>query len=490
MVQAFSDERNLPPDVIYEALELALAAATKKRFESDIDVRVAIDKETGDFETFQRWEVLEDDAEIEFPDRQLFLIDAKQKQDDIEPGQFIEERIPEKAINRISAATARQIVIQKVREAEREKVLKEYGPRKGEMVAGEVRRIDKGDAIVNIDGVEALLPRHFAIPKDGKRQGDRIRAILHEVRTEPRGPQLILNRICPELLIELFKLEVPETREGLIEVKTAARDPGVRAKISVRGTDSRIDPIGACVGVRGSRVQSVSKEIASERVDIVEWDSNPAQFAVNALMPAVVEKVFVDASGKSMRVAVKQDEMSKAIGRVGQNVKLASQLIGWEIDIMSIEEFEQKATDEAANIRTELMETLDVDEDVAMVLVENNYTTTLEIAYEDPENLERIEQFDAQLVERIIERAAEIELQKEVTEIVQIEQNVPDETLYQVEGMDEQTAIVLAAYGIRTMEDLADAATDELLEVPGMEEARAKDLIMAARAPMFASTEA
>ena len=487
IVQALSDERNLAPDVIFEALEAALAAAARKKHILDIDARVVIDKDTGEFETYRRWEVLEDDEELANPERQILLAEAREKYPEIQVGEFIESIIPSKATDRISAAAARQVVMQKVREAERERVLKEYEPRKGTMLFGIVRRVDRGDVIVDIEGVEALLPRSESIAKDGFRQGDRIRVILKEVRSEPRGPQLILNRTCPELLIELFKLEVPETREGLIEIRSAARDPGLRAKIAVRAVDAKIDPIGACVGVRGARVQSVSKEIAGERVDIVEWSPNAAQFVINALAPADVEKVIANRPDeKSVDVVVTEPQLSKAIGRAGQNVRLASQLTGWEINIMTREEKEQKTSEELATVTTELMELLDVDEDVATVLVQHEYTSMLDIFYAKPEDLEQIEQFDERLVETIRSRVTDAMLQQEVEEMMRAEQNVPDDTLYEVEGMDETTALTLAAFGIRTMEDLQEADTYTLVEIPGISEERAKELIMNARAPWFA----
>ncbi len=490
IVQALSDERNLAPDVIFEALEAALAAAARKKHILDIDARVAIDKDSGDFETFRRWEVLEDDEEVLYPDRQVTVSEARQNNPDIQVGDFIEEIIPSKATDRISAAAARQVVMQKVREAERERVLNEYEKRKGTMLFGVVRRVDRGDVIVDIEGVEALLPRNASIAKDGFRQGDRIRAILKEVRSEPRGPQLILNRTCPELLIELFKLEVPETREGLIEIRSAARDPGLRAKIAVRAVDVKIDPIGACVGVRGARVQSVSKEIAGERVDIVEWSPNAAQFVINALAPAEVERVSSDKPDeKSVDVVVTESQLSKAIGRAGQNVRLASQLTGWDINIMTREEKEQKSSEEAQKIAAELMESLDVDEDVATVLVQHDYLSMLDIFYANQEDLEKIEQFDSKLVDTIQSRATDAMLQREVEEIIQAEQNVPDETLYEVEGMDEATAVTLAAFGIRTMEELQESDTYTLIEIPGISEDRAKELIMSARAPWFEELE-
>ncbi len=490
IVQAWSDERNLAPAVVFEALEAALAAAARKSHADDIDARVTIDRQTGEYETYRRWEVLADELEVEYPDRQLSLTEARKKQSDIQPGDYLESPIPSSASGRISAAAARQVVMQKLREAERERVCREFQPRQGSMVSGVVRRIDRGDVVVEIETVEALLPRGLCINKDGFRQGDRVRAILKEVKSEPRGPQLILDRTSPDLLIELFKLEVPETREGLIEIRSAARDPGLRAKIAVHSTNAQFDPIGACVGMRGTRVQSVSKEIAGERVDIVEWSSNPAQFVINALAPAVVEKVSANnPNEKSVDVVVSESQLSKAIGRAGQNVRLASQLTGWDINIMTREEQEHKSNEVAQQVAQELMDQLDVDEDVATVLIQNNYTSVLDIIYAEPEDLEKVEQFDAELVSTIQSRATDAMLQMEVQEIKEAEENVPDESLYQVEGMDEQTATVLAAYRIRTLEELQETDTFTLLEIPGMDEARARDLIMKARAPWFEPSE-
>ena len=485
VVQALSDERNLPPDVIFEALELALASATRRHHLHLIDARVSIDRSSGAFETFRRWEVVTDE-DYEFPDRQILLIDAQKHISNIELGQYIEEPMKSIEAARISAQTVRQVVMQKVHEAERERVLREYLPQKGAMLFGVVKRIDRGDAIVDVNGVEGLLPRYVSIPKDGLRKGDQIRAILKDVRSESRGPQLILDRVCPELLIELFKLEVPETREGLVEIRNAARDPGLRAKIAVYSDDPlAIDPIGACVGVRGARVQSVTSQIAGERVDIVQWSSNAVQFVINALAPAEVESIVIDKVKNSMDVVVAEAQLSQAIGRGGQNVRLASQLTGWDLNILTREEADKKAIDEALVIQERLIKQLDVDEEVAMRLVDNGYTSTLLIAYEDPEELAAKTKFDMETAETINNRAMMANLAEEVKLMDEAENYIPDESLYQVEGMDDDTAINLAAHGIRTMEDLADCATFDLLEIPGFSEERAKELIMSARAPWF-----
>ena len=489
VVQALSDERNLPPDVIFEALELALASATRRHHLHAIDARVSIDRNSGDFETFRRWEVVMDE-DYEFPDRQILLTDAQKKSPNIEFGQYIEQPMKSIEAARISAQTVRQVVMQKVYEAERERVLKEFLPQKGAMLFGVVKRLDRGDAIVDISGVEGLLPRYASIPKDGLRKGDQIRAILKDVRSESRGPQLILDRVCPELLIELFKLEVPETREGLVEIRNAARDPGLRAKIAVYSDDPfAIDPIGACVGVRGARVQSVTSQVAGERVDIVQWSNNAVQFVINALAPAEVESIVIDKAKNSMDVVVAETQLSQAIGRGGQNVRLASQLTGWDLNILTREEADKKAIDEALVVQERLIKQLDVDEEVAVRLVDNGYTSTLLIAYADPAELAAKTKFDMETAETINNRAMMANLQEEVKLMEEADDNIPDASLYQVEGMDDDTAIVLAAHGIRTMEDLADCATFDLLEIHGFSEDRAKTLIMSARAPWFEELE-
>lgn len=490
IVQALSDERNLAPHVVYEAVEAALAAAAKKQYPYNIDLRVSIDKVTGNYKTFRRWEVVDDDAEIEDVELQIRLSEALKTNSQARTGEFVEVTIPSTAIGRISAQTARHVVMQKVREAERGRVLTEYTPQIGTMLFGVVRRLDRGDALIDIGGVDALLPKSLGIARDGLRQGDRIRAILKEVKSEPRGPQLILDRICPELLVELFKLEVPEIRDGMVEIRSAARDPGLRAKIAVHSDDPKIDPIGACVGVRGTRVQSVSNEIAGERVDIVQWSQSAVQFVINALAPAEVDSIAIDRAKHSMDVVVSESQLSQAIGRGGQNVRLASQLTGWDLNILTREQAQQKERDEKKVISTHFMESLDVDEQVATILVQHGFETMLDITYAPQEDLQAIEQFDSALVTAIQSRAMDAVLKEEMQSLVEVEENVPDETLYQVEGMDDQTAITLAAHGVRTMEELADCATYELLEIPNMSEERAKELIMSARAPMLARLEA
>ena len=490
IVQALSDERNLDTEVIFEAVEDALAAAAKRQNMLDIDARVSINRETGGFDTYRRWEIVEEEDENFNADRQILLVKAEKMQSDAEIGQFVEELIPSNALGRIAAQTTRQVIMQKVREAERRRVYEQYTPLVGTMLFGSVRRTERLDTIVDVESVEALLPKNFSIPKDGLRKGDRIRGILKDVRSDSRGPQLILDRTSPELLVELFKLEVPETREGLVGIKSAARDPGSRAKIAVFSPDSKIDPIGACVGVRGTRVQSVSNEIAGERVDIVQWSPNAPQFVINALAPAEVESIAINNQTHSMDVVVAESQLSQAIGRSGQNVRLASQLTGWSLNIMTYEESQEKRFKEDRTEIENLMEQLDVDEDVAIVLVQNGYRTMLDIAYAETDVLANIEQFDENLVEEIQDRATDAILKDEIAGVIKAEHNKPEPSLLEVEGVDENLANLLAANDILTREALADCSTYDLLDVfPTMDIEFAGELIMSARAPMLEELE-
>ncbi len=488
VADAVSREKSVDKEIIFQAIEAALATATRKRHKKDIDVRVAIHRDTGDYDTFRRWEVMPDDAEIEFADRQLTLSEARERAPDIEVGGFIEEPLEPAEFGRIAAQAAKQVIMQKVREAEREQIVNEYIGRVGEMVTGVVKRLERGDAIVDLGGAEALLAKNKMIPREGLRPGDRIRGVLEEVKPMPRGPQLFLSRVSPELLIKLFQLEVPEAGEGLIEVLAAARDPGLRAKIAVNSKDPRIDPVGACVGIRGSRVQSVSNEIAGERVDIIKWSAEPAQFVINALAPAEVMSIVVDEELHSMDVIVDEKQQSQAIGRGGQNVRLASDLTGWELNIMTEQEAGEKTQSEAAKAIKTFMDQLDVDEDVAAILAQEGFTTLEEVAYVPKQQLLEIEEFDEALVDELRSRAGDALLTKA---IAQEEQSRPEPDLLGMEGMDEQTAHQLAAKGVRSREDLAEQSVEELLEhVPGMDEERAKTLIMTARAPWFAQENA
>jgi N utilization substance protein A len=488
VVDAVSNERGIAKEVIVNALESALAAATKKRYTDEVDVRVAIDRNTGDYTTFRRWQVLEDDAEIENPEAQIPLTEARAKKPDVQAGDYIEEQIESVEFGRIAAQTAKQVIIQKVREAERAHIIAQFENRVGELLTGVVKRIDRGNVILDIGGnAEALLPREELIPRESVRPGDRIRVYLRQVRSETRGPQLLVSRTAPELLIELFRLEVPEVGEGLIEIVSAARDPGSRAKIAVKTNDERIDPVGACVGMRGSRVQSVSNELAGERIDIILWDENPAQFVINAMSPAEVESIVVDEESGSMDLAVKEEHLSQAIGRGGQNVRLASQLTGWELNIMTEAQAEQKSEAEAEALRRMFMEQLNVDEEIAQIIVQEGFSSIEEIAYVPTKELLEIEEFDEDIVQELRERARDVLLARAIAGGGEggngaAEQNA----LLQLEGMDAELLEKLMAMGITSQEDLAEQAVDDLMEIEGMDRERASRLIMAARAPWFA----
>ncbi len=490
IVDAVSREKGIDKDIIFKAIEAALATATRKKHAGDIDARVSIHRDTGEYDTFRRWEVLDDESEeFEFPQRQILLSYARQRDPNIEVGEFIEEPLEPVEFGRIAAQAAKQVIVQKVREAEREQIVEQFQDRKGEMLTGVVKRMERGDAIVEIAGVEALLSKTKMIPREGLRPGDRIRAYLENVELVPRGPQLFLSRTSPQLLIELFKLEVPEAGEGLITIHSAARDPGLRAKIAVSTSDPRIDPIGACVGMRGSRVQSVSNELAGERVDIILFSSNPAEYVINALAPAEVLSIVVDEELQSMDVIVDETQLSQAIGRGGQNVRLASELTGWELNIMTEEEATEKGSSETENAVRTFMQQLDVDEDVARVLVEEGFTSLDEVAYVPKQEMVAIEGFDEEIVEELRNRARDALLTKAIAAEEKIGLSEPEPDLLGVDGMDEHTAHLLASHGIRTQEDLAEQAVDELMEIEGMEEEKAKALIMAARAPWFENDE-
>lgn len=491
VVDAVSNEKGVSKSIIFEALEAALASATKKRHRRDIEARVAINRETGDYETFRRWEIVGDsDEELEFPDHQIRLTDARQKLPDAEIGGYIEEPMESVEFGRIAAQTAKQVIVQKVREAERARVVEAFEGRKGEMVSGIVKRLERGSLIIDLgDNAEAMIPREQMISREPIRPGDRVRAYLQDVRTEVRGPQLFLSRTAPELLIELFKIEVPEINEGMIEIVAGARDPGSRAKIAVRAKDPRIDPIGACVGMRGSRVQAVSNELAGERVDIILWDENPAQFVINAMAPAEVVSILVDEDSRSMDVAVAEENLSQAIGRGGQNVKLASELTGWTLNVMSLEQAEEKSEAESQTLQKMFMEQLDVDEEIASILVQEGFSSVEEVAYVPENEMMEIEEFDNNLVQELRDRARDVML----TRAIVSEENVPDtppaEDLLNMEGMDEKLAWALASRGVVTMEDLAEQAVDDIIDIEGMDENRAGQLIMTARLPWFQSEE-
>jgi N utilization substance protein A len=446
---------------------------------------VSINRKTGDYDTFQRWKVFADDStELEFPDKELRLEDALDVSTDAEPGGFVEVPLESVAFGRIAAQTAKQVIVQKVREAERAQVVEQYKLRIGTLVSGLVKRVDRNGIFVDLGGnAEGFIPRDQMIPREPVRTQDRIKAFLKDVRSEPRGPQLFLSRTAPEFLIELFKLEVPEVGQGLINILGAARDSGARAKIAVRSNDPRIDPVGACVGMRGSRVQAVSNEIAGERVDIIPFDDNPAQFVINAMQPAEVSSIVMDEESHSMDIAVAEEKLSQAIGRGGQNIRLASELTGWKLNIMSEQAAEEKSESEQKVLRDLFMQQLDVDEDVAAILVQEGFSSIEEIAYVPQSEIASIEEFDEAIVQELRNRARDVLL----TQAIASEETVsaPAADLLEVEGMDDSMAAELARHGIVTREDLAEQAIDDLAEIPNLDEKRAGELILAARKHWF-----
>lgn len=483
LVDVLAREKNVDRAIVFGALESALASATKKRFTEESDVRVSIDRNTGEYVSFRCWQVMDDET-FETPDLHIKLSEARKRNPDIQLEEFVEEPLESIDFGRIGAQAAKQVIFQKIRDAEREQILNDFMERKEHLISGTVKRIERGNAIVEFGKIEALLPRDQMIPKENMRVGDRVRAYLLRVDRSIRGPQITLSRITPEFLIKLFELEVPEVEEGLLEIVSAARDPGVRAKISVRSHDKRIDPIGTCVGMRGSRVQAVTNELAGERVDIVLWSEDPAASVINALAPADVTSIMVDEDNHSMDVVVEEDNLAQAIGRNGQNVRLASELTGWELNIMTKEESSQKNEQEFSKVRDLFMSKLDVDAEVADILVLEGFSTLEEVAYVPLNEMLGIESLDEATVNELRSRARNALLTAAIVNEEQVEHNIED--LVKLEGMDEQTARVLASKGIGTQEQLADLAVDELVELAGVDEERANRLIMVARAPWFA----
>jgi N utilization substance protein A len=503
VVDVVSNEKSVSKEIIFDALEAALASATKKRYSDEIDVRVAIDRETGDYAAFRRWEIVDkiafaeeievDDLNnviLEYADRQIWLTDAVELNAAFVAGEFIEEPLAAAEFGRIAAQTAKQVIVQKVREAERAQVVEAFQDRIGELVMGVVKRVERGNIFIDLGGnAEAAVLKEHVIPRELVRPGDRVRGYLYDVRSEKRGPQLFVSRTAKELLIELFKLEVPEIGEGLIDILGAARDPGLRAKIAVRSEDARIDPVGACVGMRGSRVQAVSNELGGERVDIILWDENPAQFVINAMSPAEVVSILVDEDAGSMDVAVVEEQLSQAIGRNGQNVRLASQLTGWDINVMDESDAESKSEEETQKHQKVFMDLLDVDEEIAVILVQEGFTSIEEVAYVPEQEMLDVEEFDDQLVRELRQRAKDLLLTQAIATEQRLGDARPADDLLGMDGMDEDLAYKLAAAGIITMEDLADQAVDDILEIEEIEAERAGVLIMTARAPWFAETE-
>jgi len=488
VVDTVSHEKGVPKDVIFEAVEIALATATKRRYAENGEFRVSIDRESGAYETFRVWTVEEPVEDEEYnPDAQLTLEQAREQEPNLNLGDVIEKPVESVEFGRIAAQTAKQVIVQKVREAERAQVVDAYLPRVGELVSGTVKKLGRDSVIVDLgNNAEGLLTREHLIPRETFRTSDRLRALLLEVNPDNRGPQLILTRTSPLMLAELFKIEVPEIAEDVIEIRGAARDPGSRAKIAVKTNDGRIDPVGACVGMRGSRVQAVSGELAGERIDIVPWDDNPAQLAINSMQPAEVASIVLDEDTHTMDIAVNEDNLAQAIGRGGQNVRLASDLTGWTLNIMTEEDAAAKQEEEAVRYIEEFMETLSVDEDVAVVLVEEGFTTLDEIAYVPIEEMTAIEGFDEEIVEELRNRAKDALLTRAIASEELLGEKEPAEDLLNMEGMERRLAFELASHDVISMEDLAELAVPDLLEmVPDLEEEAAGALIMTARAPWF-----
>lgn len=480
LVDALAHEKNVGKEVIFTALELALASATKKKHHDDADVRVEIDRETGEYKTFRRWQFVEYDL-LENSAYQIDEEDERSK--GLSIGDYYEEPLENIEFGRIGAQAAKQVILQKVREAEREQILEDFLARDEKLVTGVIKRMEKGNAIIEVGRIESLLPREQMIPKENLRVGDRVRAYLLRIERGGRGPQLILSRITPAFLIRLFELEVPEIEEGLLEIRSAARDPGLRSKIAVKSNDQRLDPVGTCVGMRGSRVQAVTAELAGERVDIVLWSMEPAQFVINAMSPAEVSSIVVDEDAHSMDVVVEEEQLALAIGRNGQNVRLASELTGWTINILTVDQAAQKNQEEYASVSHLFMEKLDVDEEVAEILVQEGFSTLEEIAYVPLAEMLEIDAFDEDTVEELRKRARAALLTEAIAKEEKVEEAAED--LLTLEGMDDATAHLLASKGIATMDDLAELAIDELVELTAMDEERAKALIMKAREPWF-----
>ena len=487
LVDALAREKSVARDVVFVALESALASDTKKRFKDEVDVRVSIDRETGESESFRRWLVVPD-GELEDHDIQVILTEARKQISDIQVGDFIEEELEPIEFGRIGAQAAKQVILQKIRDAEREQIINDFLERGDNLLSGTIKRLDREGAVIESGKIEARLTRDQMIPKENLRVGDRVRGWVSKVNREGRGPQLFMSRTAPEFIMELFRLEVPEIEQGLLQVKAAARDAGVRAKIAVFTTDRRIDPIGTCVGVRGSRVQAVTGELAGERVDIVLWSEDPAQFVIGALAPANVSSIMVDEEKHSMDVVVDEDNLALAIGTGGRNVRLASELTGWQINIMTAEESAGKQEAERSNLRATFMSKLDVDEEVADILIDEGFTSLDEVAYVPLNEMLEIEAFDEDTVNELRDRARNVLLTQAIANEEKLGSTTED--LLTLEGMDRELAVKLADANVHTRDDLAELAVDELVDATGLDEERAKALIMKARAHWFENESA
>lgn len=484
VAEALSNEKGVSKEVVLEAIQSALESATRKLSGMELGIRVKLDARTGEYETFRYWDVVADEDVI-FPEHQLTLAQAQERVPTIELGGRIEELMASIEFGRIAAQTARQVIMQKVREAERRLVIEQFKNKLGQLIYGTVKKVTRDNIIIDLGGkAEAFMPRTEMLPQEMFRPNDRVRAYLYDILENIRGPQLLVSRIKNEMLVELFRIEVPEIGENIIEVKAAAREPGNRAKIAVKTNDGRIDPIGACVGMRGARVQAVSSELGGERVDIILWDDNPAQLVINAMAPADITSIVVDEETHTMDLAVHKEQLSQAIGRNGQNVRLASQLTGWTLNVMTVEDFEGKSQEESAKILKLFTTSLEIDEEIASLLVSNGFSSLEEIAYVPKEELLAIEEFDEEIVEELRNRANDTLLTQALTSGEGVG-GTPQESLLNMEGMTEQLANKMAAKGITTMDELAEQSVDELLEIEGMTEKTAAALIMKAREPWF-----
>ncbi len=482
VAEAVSNEKQVPREKIFEALEFAIASATKKKNDGDIEVRVSIDRTTGDFDTFRRWLVIPDDQEQENPYAELTLSAAQVEEPDIQAGDYVEEQIESIAFDRITTQTAKQVIVQKVREAERAQMVAEYEDRVGELVTGTVKKVNRDNIIIDLgNNAEGVVYRDDMLPRETFRPGDRVRGLLYVIRPEARGAQLFVSRTHPDMLVELFRLEVPEIAEETLEIKSAARDPGSRAKIAVKTNDKRLDPVGACVGMRGSRVQAVSGELGGERVDIVLWDENPAQFVINAMAPAEVASIVVDEDSNTMDVAVEADNLAQAIGRNGQNVRLASQLTGWELNVMTIDDLNAKHEEETAKVLNLFMEGLDIDQEFAEVLADEGFSTLEEVAYVPVNEWLAIEGLDEDMVEELRTRARDFLTTRALATEESLEGAEPSEALLNLEGMSKHVAYVLASRGIADLEELAEQGTDDISDIDELDDEKAGALIMAAR---------
>jgi len=495
VAEAVSHEKAVPREKIFEALEIAIATATRKKHkqsDGEIDVRVSIDRETGDFETFRRWKVVEDpDGALEHPYSEISLSAAQYDDPSLNLGDYIEEQIDSIEFDRITTQTAKQVIVQKVREAERAQVVEAFEDRVGELVSGIVKKTSRDNIILDLgNNAEAVIFRDEMLPRESVRPGDRVRGLLFAVRPEAKGAQLFVSRTHPDFLIELFRIEVPEIGEEMIEIKGAARDPGSRAKIAVKSNDRRIDPVGACVGMRGARVQAVSGELGGERVDIVMWDDNPAQFVINAMAPAEVVSIVMDEETRSMEIAVEEDNLAQAIGRNGQNIRLASQLTGWELNVMTVDDFNARNQEESERLSQLFMDGLDIDEDFAAVLIDEGFSSLEEVAYVPVAELLAIEGMEEEMVEELRTRARDYLTTKALASEESLEGAAPDDTLLNLEGMDKHLAYELAAKGIKTLEDLAEQGTDDITDIESLDAEKAGELIMKARNICWFSDEA